>query len=400
MTTILFSFAIALFFSLVLTPLAQKTGVIWGAMDMPAERKIHIHPTPRTGGLAIFLAFALSVLVTYGSDTMVSRQIVSNQQTLSLMIGGIICFLTGLVDDFRRVSAWIKLLLQILAATTAFVGGNSIALFDSGAPILVIGLLNYAVTVFWFILFINAVNLVDGLDGLAGGVTFFTCFMMVILSVFSDRYLIAVLFASLSGCILGFLRYNFNPATIFLGDGGSYFIGYAIAGMSILGSVKSQTGLAILIPLVGLGLPVFDTVLSSVRRFVLGKKIFGADKGHIHHRMIALGLNTRRVVLLMYAISIGLCLISLFLVNVRDEKAAFVLILVGFGAIMLTRKLGYFDYLNSNRVLSWIRDISDETGISRERRSFLNIQINISKSNTLSELWEHTIQAMKMLEFD
>jgi len=176
MTTILFSFAIALFFSLVLTPLAQKTGVIWGAMDMPAERKIHIHPTPRTGGLAIFLAFALSVLVTYGSDTMVSRQIVSNQQTLSLMIGGIICFLTGLVDDFRRVSAWIKLLLQILAATTAFVGGNSIALFDSGAPILVIGLLNYAVTVFWFILFINAVNLVDGLDGLAGGVTFFTCY--------------------------------------------------------------------------------------------------------------------------------------------------------------------------------------------------------------------------------
>jgi UDP-GlcNAc:undecaprenyl-phosphate GlcNAc-1-phosphate transferase len=400
MTIILFSFGVALAFSLLLTPLAGKAGARFGAMDMPGERKVHTHPTPRTGGLAIFMAFILALAVVYIWDTKNSRLLVPNQQGIFLMIGGVICFITGVVDDFRRLSAWKKLLLQILAATIAYAGGSNIANISFSDFSLSFGILNYGITVFWFLLFINAVNLVDGLDGLAGGLTFFTCFMMVILSALDNRYMIAVLFAALSGGILGFLRYNFNPASIFLGDGGSYFIGYAIAGMSILGSVKSQTGSAMLIPMIALGLPVFDTVLSSMRRFVLGKKIFGADKEHIHHRLLSLGLKTRRVVLMMYAISIVLCLLSLFLVDVRDEKAAFLLVLVGIGAVAFAKKLGYFNYINPQRLWSWIRDVTDETGFPRERRSFLNLQIDISKSKTLEGLWNNTTRAMDMLQFD
>lgn len=234
------------------------------------------------------MAFVLTMTVMYIWDTKSSGLLAPNQKGTFLMIGGVVCFITGLADDFRGLSAWKKLLLQIVAATIAYSGGSNIANISLNDFSLSFGILNYGVTVFWFLLFINAVNLVDGLDGLAGGVTFFTCFMMVILSAIDDRYMIAVLFAALSGGILGFLRYNFNPASIFLGDGGSYFIGYAIVGMSIAGSVKSQTGSAMLIPLIGMGLPVFDTVLSSLRRFVRGKKIFGADNEHLHHRLVAL----------------------------------------------------------------------------------------------------------------
>lgn len=400
MIKILLAFGTALLFSVLLTPLARKMGATFGAMDVPCDRKVHTHPIPRIGGLAIFAAFALTIAFVHLANTDISSLIVLNQKEICLSIGGIICFFTGLVDDFRRLSARKKLLLQILGATVAYAGGIDIERISVGDFKISFGLMSYGLTVFWFLLFMNAVNLVDGLDGLAGGVTFFASMMMVVLSVLGERYIPAVLFAALSGSILGFLRYNFNPASIFLGDGGSYFIGYAIAGISIMGAVKSQTTSAMLIPLIALGLPVFDTVLTSLRRFVVGKKIFGPDKGHVHHRMLLLGMDTRKVVLLMYALSIGLCLVSLFLVNARDERAAFLLVLVGIGGLVFAKKLGYFDYLNPMRMVSWIKDISDETGISRERRSFLNIQIHISRSKTLEELWENIIRAMKMLQFD
>jgi UDP-GlcNAc:undecaprenyl-phosphate GlcNAc-1-phosphate transferase len=355
MTTILLAFGAALLFSLLLTPLARKAGEFLGVMDVPNERKVHTHPIPRTGGMAIFIAFVLALTLVVVADTAVSRLIALNHQRIFLMIGGVICFLTGLADDFRRLPAWGKLMLQIVAASVAYAGGIDIGRMAVGDFSIGFGIASYGITVFWFLLFINAVNLVDGLDGLAGGVTFFAAMMMVVLATLGGNYMIAVKFAILAGAILGFLRYNFNPASIFLVDGGSYFIGYAIAGMSILGSVKSQVGSAILIPLIALGLPVFDTVLSSLRRFVTGKRIFGADKDHVHHRLMSLGLNTRRVVLLMYGMSIGLCLFALFLVNIRDERAAFLLILVGVGCIFFAKKLGYFDYVSSKRVLSWIR---------------------------------------------
>ena len=400
MITILLAFCAALLLSLLLTPLARKAGELFGFLDMPSERKVHTHPIPRTGGVAIFISFVLALIIVYVADTDISRLLVLNQQRALLMIGCVICFLTGLADDFWRLPARRKLLLQILGVTVAYAGGIDITRMVVGNVDISFGIMSYVLTVLWFLLFINAVNLVDGLDGLAGGVTFFAAMMMVTLSFLGDRYMTAVLFAALSGGILGFLRYNFNPASIFLGDGGSYFIGYAIAGMSIMGGVKSQTTAAMLIPLLALGLPVFDTILSSLRRFAVGKKIFGADKGHIHHRLLSLVQNTRQAVLLMYAMTIGLCMISLLLVTARDERAAFLLILVGVGAIYFAKKLGYFSYMNQKRIISWINDVTDETGISRERRNFLNLQIDISQSNTLEELWKNIIQVLDLLHFD
>jgi len=257
--------------------------------------------------------------------------------------------------------------------------------------------LSYGLTIFWFLLFINAVNLVDGLDGLAGGIVVFASMVLVLLLILSKQYVTALYFSILAGSVLGFLRYNFNPASIFLGDGGSYFLGYAIASLSILGSVKSQVGAALAIPLLALGVPLFDTILSPLRRFIRGKKMFHPDNGHVHHHLINLGLTTRKAVLILYGITFLLCLLAIFATNLRDERAGLFLVVLGAGVAIFVRKLGYFEYLASDKLYGWFQDISDQTGFSHDRRSFLNQQIEISQSKNINELWDRLQTAAHFL---
>jgi UDP-GlcNAc:undecaprenyl-phosphate GlcNAc-1-phosphate transferase len=207
--------------------------------DAPSERKEHTSPTPRCGGLAIVAAFlftlALSTLITTG----VSDKLVLDREATFFLLGALMVFGVGLFDDFHRLGPKVKFLFQVIGASIAFWGGLRIEVFSLFSIDLHFVILSYFVTVFWFVFFINAVNLIDGLDGLAAGIAFFASAVLVILSVLRGEYLIAMLFAALAGAVLGFLRYNFNPASIFMGDGGSYFLGYVIAGLSIMGSIKS-----------------------------------------------------------------------------------------------------------------------------------------------------------------
>jgi UDP-GlcNAc:undecaprenyl-phosphate/decaprenyl-phosphate GlcNAc-1-phosphate transferase len=279
-------------------------------------------------------------------------------------------------------------------------GGVKISSVFLGIGHLQLGYLEYPVTILWFLVFINAVNLIDGLDGLAGGITFIAAMLMVLISLISENYLNALLFAALAGSILGFLYYNLNPASIFLGDGGSYFIGFLFAGLSLYGSVKSQVGSALLIPMIALGLPLFDVILSSMRRFFDGNKIFGADKDHIHHRLIQLGFSTRRAVWLMYGISVGLCLFALILVNFHNERIAVVLIFLIMVAVVFARKLKYFEYINSREIYAWLKDLKEESGISRDRRSFLSRLFHISRAKSLEQLWKGMEEVFQILEID
>ena len=400
MTTLLFLFFIALGLALVLTPVAKWLGVRLGAVDVPAERKVHATPLPRIGGLAVFLSFVATMALTNLCNTHVSELFVFDHRTAFGFYGALVVFGCGLWDDFRRLNPWIKLLFQVLGATLAFAGGISIGGFFLGGHGLQFGILSYAVTLFWFLLFINAVNLIDGLDGLAGGVVFFACLLMIIMSVMRADYLPAIYFAALGGAVLGFLRYNFNPATIFLGDGGSYFLGYAVAALSIMGSVKSQVGALMLIPLLALGVPVFDTLLSPVRRFVRGRGMFRPDKGHIHHKLLAIGLSSRNAVLILYGVTVALCILAILLVNLRNEAVGLVLVILGGGALILVRKTGYLEYLAFDKFYGWFQDITDVAGLSRERRTFLSLQIDANRTRTLEELWAHIGEALEMLRFD
>jgi len=400
MTTILATFSVALILSLILTPLVRWLGIRFGAMDEPSERKVHLKAIPRTGGMAIFVVFVLTLVITRCFNTNVSNLLVLNRQLVFFMAGAAICFGIGIFDDFRRLGPNIKFFFQIIAASIAYWGGISIGGFSIFTVFIKVGLLSYFITVFWFVLFINAVNLVDGLDGLAAGIVVFASVVMVILSILREDYLTALLFTALGGSALGFLRYNFNPATVFLGDGGSYFLGYAVAGLSIMGLVKSQVGAAMLIPLLALGIPLFDTILSPLRRFVRGQKMFRPDNGHIHHRLIDKGLTTKKTVLFIYMLTFFLCIAAVVMVNMRDEQAGLFLVVLGAGVVIFVRKLGYFEYIASDKIYGWFKDITDEAGISRDRRSFLSLQIDTAKSKSIDELWEHTKIGLEILEMD
>jgi len=401
MTTILFVFLISLVCSLVLTPFAAAVGLKFGGIDQPGERKIHKTVMPRTGGMAILLSFfiALAAALLYPTD--ISQLLTADPRIWFLLAGGLGCAGVGLVDDFHRLGPKVKFFVQILCASIAFWGGIRVGAIHVELFSLKFDLFGgYLITVFWFLLFINAVNLVDGLDGLAAGITVFVSGTMLLLSVMDEKYLIALGWAALCGSCLGFLRYNFNPAKIFLGDGGSYFLGYMLAGLSIMGMGKAQISALTLIPLVALGVPVFDTLLAPVRRFVVGKKMFYPDAGHTHHMLVRKGLSARRAVLVIYLVTVVLCVMAVVLVNLRNERVGLVFAVLGIGAVLGMRKLGYLEYLGMDKFYGWLKDITDEAGFSTDRRTFLGMQMNIAGSRSVEELWEHVKEAVTRLNFD
>jgi len=329
MTTQLAIFLISLALSLALTPLAARLGTRLGAVDEPDKRKVHTRAIPRFGGAAIVVSFLLTLTcASLFFHTNISDLLVLNSKLAVILFGALIVFGVGLVDDVHRLGWASKFIFQILGATAAILGGLQIGHLNLFGLSLDLGFFGYLVTVFWFLLFINAINLIDGLDGLAAGISFFACAIMVIFSMIMKNCLVASLFAALGGATLGFLRYNFNPARVFLGDGGSYFLGYAIAALSIMGSIKSHMGAIMLIPLVGMGVPLFDTLLSPIRRFILGQNMFNPDKSHVHHRLVEMGLSTRKAVLLIYGISIVLFVFSLVWINFRNEQIGLFLIIL------------------------------------------------------------------------
>jgi len=400
MTTILFTFIVAFVFALVLTPVAKWLGVRFGAVDIPSARKVHTRVIPRSGGLAIAVSFFLTIIACTFLMTDVSNRLFWNEPRAFGVLGGIVIFAVGFFDDFHRLGPRIKFLFQILAASLAFYGGIRIEVVTVGGVGLYFGIFSYFITVFWFLLFINAVNLIDGLDGLAAGVAFFTSTVMVILAFMQDNYLAVLEFAALSGVLLGFLRYNFNPATVFMGDGGSYFIGYTIAALAIMESIKSQVGATLLIPLVALGVPIFDTILSPLRRWVRGRQMFRPDKRHIHHSLLKMGFSSRKAVLIIYCISCALCVLAIILITLRNEMVSLLLVVLGAGVLIIVRKMGYLEYFAVDKVYGWFRDMSDVAGLTQGRRTFLSLQIEISNSRNLESLWGNVCRALEIMHFD
>jgi UDP-GlcNAc:undecaprenyl-phosphate GlcNAc-1-phosphate transferase len=401
MTTIIVIFVLSLALSLFFTPVVRRLATKHQVFDHPSERKVHKNPIPRVGGIAIFFAFFLPFFSSIFYPSGVLGLLVFDNKMIGLICGASLVFGLGLLDDLRNLNHKIKFVVQGLAALIAYVSGIKIALIAlPGTEGWALGWLALPVTVFWFLLVINAINLIDGLDGLAAGVSFFTAMVLLVLCATNGRLLIAMGLASLGGAALGFLRYNFNPASIFMGDGGSYFLGYMLAGLSVLGSIKSQATVTILIPIIALGLPLIDTVFAPIRRFVIGQRLFKPDGEHFHHRLLRYGLTQRRAVLILYGITLCLGGLSLGLVHARDDRAALILLLVGAAVIFAIRKLGYLEYLAMDKLLGWFRDVSDELGFPRERRTFLGWQMAIAQCSSLSEIWDQASAAAAFLGMD
>jgi UDP-GlcNAc:undecaprenyl-phosphate/decaprenyl-phosphate GlcNAc-1-phosphate transferase len=312
---------------LLITPLVIKLAVKIGAVDSPNKRKVHQKIMPRLGGLAIFIGVGAGY---FASD-------LQNAPLTGITIGAFIIIITGVLDDKYQLSAKYKLVGQILAALIVAKTGLLIDLLN----IPFIGefdlsfALAFPLTVLWIIAITNAINLIDGLDGLAAGVSTIVIATIAIMAGLNGNVLILTLSLIVIGSTIGFLFYNFHPAKIFMGDTGALFLGYAIAIISLLGVYKSVTLFSFVIPLIILGVPVFDTTFAIIRRLVNKKPISAPDKGHLHHRLLSLGLSHRMTVITIYLLSI------LFSVSaaVFSTSTLWGAILITFGLLILLELL-------------------------------------------------------------
>lgn len=334
------AFVIAAGVALLITPgvifLAAKTG----AMDAPDARKVHKKPIPRIGGLGIYAAFMVAMLSVI-SFVEVSPEVM--QELIGLMVGGSLIVLVGVIDDYKNLPAKVKLVGQILAAAILVVGFDVRIDFitDPFGDYLYTEWLAVPATIFWIVGLTNTVNLIDGLDGLAAGVSTIAAVTIFLVALQQGIILVAVLTAALAGAAFGFLYYNFNPARIFMGDSGSMFLGYMLAGISVIGAVKSAATIALIVPILALGLPILDTTFAIVRRYRGGVPIFKPDKGHLHHRLLDLGFSQRQAVLLMYVISALLGLSAVALTEVSSQLAILIVCVV-VAAVLLARKRSVF----------------------------------------------------------
>jgi len=395
------SFLLSAGVALLATPAVIRWASRHDICDRPSARRVNRQCTPRAGGISLFAAYISTYLAVFLLLPGERWECFSTVQFV-VMAGAGAVFILGLWDDVRHLSPFFKFTVQVLIAGCVWWGGVRVELLSLGLHdgVNLSTTFSFLVTSGWIILLINAINLIDGLDGLAAGICLFVSLTLLYLSLSGRDLSLVIGFSVLAGICLGFLRYNFNPATIFMGDSGSYLLGYLLAVLTIQGSMKSQATVALLIPVVALGVPLLDTLIAPIRRFLLGKKIFDPDQGHIHHVLLKMGYSHRRVVLMIYGATIFLGAIALLLVFVKDQHAAFVLVLPGALVFLAVKKLGYLEYLAADKVWGWLKDLTDEAGLSNERRSFLNIQMQIMRSESPEELWENICIAVDRLDFD
>jgi len=331
MQTYVVAFTIALAVAYFATPKVKEIAIKAGAMDAPDARKVHKEPIPRMGGLAIYLGFVLAVLASMHV----------NREIAGLLIGGTVILAVGIIDDMKQISAKTKLFGQILAAMLPILFGVKIEwLTNPFGDMIYLDYLATPLTVLWFVSLTNTVNLIDGLDGLAAGVSTIAAITILLVALQQHLWIVAILTAALAGSALGFLQHNFNPAKIFMGDTGSMFLGYMLAGISVMGTVKSAATIALIVPIVALGLPIMDTAFAIIRRYSHGHPIFKPDKGHLHHRLLEMGLTQKQAVLLMYTISSCLGLSAILLTEVSKTFGIMIVVLLLAAAFFGAKKIG------------------------------------------------------------
>ncbi|MBV5327486.1 MAG: undecaprenyl/decaprenyl-phosphate alpha-N-acetylglucosaminyl 1-phosphate transferase [Chlorobium sp.] len=395
-----FSFFSTFSLALFLVPILSKQAVLHGYVDKPNARKVHSWPTPRIGGVAVFISFytTLALLAVF-FPALLERHIL-DPKSVFLILGSLVAFGVGLADDFKGLRARHKLYVQLVAAGLAYCGGihiESIGFYDLFQ--LELGWFSPVVSIFWMVLVINAFNLIDGLDGLAGGVGIIACAILGYACMIRGNVTGMVFMVAIAGGLLGFLRYNFFPASVFMGDGGSYFLGYLLATTSILCSMGNNATMTTLIPLLAVALPIIDVTMSTLRRFVHGQGIFSPDKRHFHHMLLRRGLSHRGAVLVLYAVTLFISCCALLFIEIRDDKAFLLLMLLGLCVLFGIVKLGYFRHYDMKALVPWLSGIGDEVGLTRDRRSFFDIQVKIGSSRTFAELGTHLEKAMEMLGF-
>lgn len=342
----LISFVSAALLSLLLTRWVRNVANTRGWVKAPElDRHVHTRAVPRLGGVAICASFmTVSAVALFVPKWIGFRFAPPTMATFGILGPALIIFLLGLYDDLHSIGPYRKFGVQALAAVLLYLSGfgiHQLDLFSSGRVLqTAIGL---PLTVLWVLLITNAFNLIDGLDGLAAGSALFSTIVVLAVSLLIPNPMVTCLTIALAGAILGFLRFNFHPASIFLGDSGSLFIGFMLSALALAGSQKAPTMVAVAIPVVSFGLPILDVTLAIVRRFLSGKPLFSGDNDHIHHKLLKRGLSQRAAVLILYLATAGFALLSLFLIH-DAGMIALVLMVIGIGVWLGVQHLHYAEF--------------------------------------------------------
>lgn len=354
MTALFFGmFAFSLALSFVATREVRDIASRRGWVSIPRDgRHVHRSPLPRLGGIAIFFAFSVSLSLWLVLALVFPRLMAGFVPTtlLRIYVPACLIFCLGIYDDLFSAGPYLKFAVQAIAAGMLFAAGMRVLELPLLFPHLLPWFVSLPLTVLWVVAVTNAFNLIDGLDGLAAGSALFSTLVFFVVALVNHYWLCSLISITLAGAILGFLRFNFNPATIFLGDSGSLFIGFMLSALALAGAQKAPTFVAVAIPVVSCGLPILETLLSIARRLISGRPIFTADREHIHHKLLQMGMSHRQVVTVLYAVSALFAMLSLFLLWPTGSTLGLVLAVVGTGVWLGVQHLNYLEFGELRRV--------------------------------------------------
>lgn len=332
-----------------LTPVAWSLATRIGAVDRPSDRKVHSQPVPRLGGIAIYLSFAVALGAQLLMETLGFGEplLGLNKALIGMAVGGTFIFLIGLIDDFVDLSPIVKFAGQIAAAALLIEFGVVIEFiglpFSQG--VFFLGSWGIVLTLLWVVGLTNFVNFIDGLDGLAAGVSGIALLALSYVAYQTGRVEVALICFAMAGSSIGFLRHNFNPARIFMGDSGSMFLGFVLGAVTVQGMMKSVALVALLVPFVILGIPIFDAVLAVARRFREGRPVMQADRNHIHHRLLDRGFSHRQTVIIIYLWSGLLSVAALTLMFATPGQRLVAFLGLALSSLFLATYSGLFDWL-------------------------------------------------------
>ena len=373
--------------ALVLTPIVAWVARKLDIVDPPGPRKIHSNAVPRIGGVAIVLAMLAPTIVVMALPNLVGAAFRDTQtKIIALLAAACFICIVGLVDDVRGLPARFRFLAQLLAAVVVCAFGIRITALHVGSSFtLELGAFSWPLTILWIVGITNAVNLIDGLDGLAAGICAAACAVIGIFALHTGQPIMSILMAALLGSLVGFLYFNFNPATVFLGDGGTYFLGFMLAGASVLCAAKTSTIVGLALPALALGVPIFDTLFSILRRFLERRSMFAPDRSHIHHLLMDMGLRQRHVVLFLYIITALAAGLGMFMMVTGDLSTLIVFTCVVALFLLVFRIVGSVSFHDT--VAGIRRRMRLDRMASEVRRSFEAAELRLRDARSFGDWW-------------
>ena len=395
-------FFIATVASLIVTPIVRRLCERYDLLDVPTDdRRLHLTAVPRLGGVAVFLSCLIALSTFFFVDNLLTHYLQEHKPELLLaFIPATLVLLLGVYDDLRGTNAIVKfLVLGLIASLFYFLGGRIDAL---SIPFLgsvhLPATVSFIVTVLWLVGITNAFNLIDGLDGLASGAALFSTLVILAISISQGRPLQIVVSLVLCGAIAGFLRYNFNPASIFLGDSGALFIGFTLAALSVVGTQKATTAVAIVIPVLAFGFPMVDTAITMGRRLIGGRPLFQGDSEHIHHMLLSRGWSQRHVALVLYGVCAAFALLAMMFTTTGSKVTGFLMLVVSVAVVIA---VGHLRYHEVDELKAGVK----RTVAERRLRVANNIRVRraaraLSNANDLYELFEAVRVMLEFGEFN